>query len=42
MLEKLLKVKSTEWFARKLQFLNVYSNELAVKGWEWIPSLVVD
>jgi type VI secretion system protein len=41
-LDQLLKLKSTEWFARKQQFLNDYSNELAVKGWEWIPSQVVE
>lgn len=41
-LDQLLKLKSSEWFARKQQLLNDYSDELAVKGWEWIPSQVVD
>jgi len=42
LLDQLLKIKATEWFARKQQFLNDYSNELAVKGWEWIPSQIVE
>ncbi len=41
-LDQLLKLKATEWFARKQQFLNDYSDALAVKGWEWIPNQVVD
>lgn len=41
-LDQLMKLRASEWFARKQQFLNDYSNEVTVRGWEWVPSQVVD
>ena len=41
-LDQLMKLRAAEWFARKQQFLNDYSEEVSVRGWEWIPSQVVE
>lgn len=41
-LDQLMKLRASEWFARKQQFLNDFSNEVTVRGWEWVPSQAVD
>jgi type VI secretion system protein len=41
-LDQLMKLRASEWFARKQQFLNDYSEEVTVRGWEWVPSQVVE
>lgn len=40
-LDQLMKLKASEWFAGKSQFLNDHRDDIAVRGWEWIPNQVV-
>ena len=40
-LDDLLKMPATAWFAKKQQFLKDHERDVAVTGWEWAPGQVV-
>jgi type VI secretion system protein len=42
LLDALLKIPATEWFAKREQFIKDYGNALAVEKWEWVPGQQID
>ena len=41
LVEQLLKLKASDWFKQKNQFVRDHPNQVAVHGWEWVPSQAV-
>lgn len=42
LLDTLLKTPSSEWFAKRDQFIKDYGNALVVEKWEWVPGQQIE
>lgn len=42
LVDALLKMSATDWFAKKKQFLADHQNDVAVQSWEWVPGQIVE
>ena len=42
LLDELLKLPASQWFAVKSQFIADHDRKIAVQGWEWVPGQKVD
>jgi len=40
-LDQIMKLRASEWFAKKKQFMNDHRGDIDVQAWEWIPDQVV-
>lgn len=42
LLDALLNIPASEWFARREQFVKDYGNALVVEKWEWVPGQQIE
>jgi type VI secretion system protein len=42
LVDELLKMPASQWFAGKAQFLADHDRKIAVQGWEWVPGQKVE
>ena len=42
LLDELLKIPASDWFARREQFVKDYGDALAVANWEWVPGQQIE
>jgi type VI secretion system protein len=42
LVDDLLKLSASQWFATKAQFMADHDRKVAVQGWEWVPGQKVD